>query len=144
MTFRTATNEIIQSTDGYEVRGRERDDGPTLRLRGRKAPVNKPLASAGDITDKGNDIFMSGDWGVVLQKGSPVWQAVRVAYHEAVNCYGTQGLVNLYKEKGIYNMYVKVSDGEAHDLCPQDEVEMETDGGGSGSAGGFPRQTRKS
>ena len=94
---------------------------------------------------KGNDIFMSGDWGAILQKGSPVWQAVRIAFHEAVNYRGQEGMVNLYKEKGIYNMYVKVNDDDCPpDLCPQDEVEMQADGGGDGSAGDFPRQTSKS
>ena len=108
-------------------------------MRGRKADVGKPLAAAGDITDKGNDIYMSGDFGWVIQKDSEIWWAMRQAFSSALVKHGQDNMVRLYKERGIYNMYIRPTAdvGEDVDLCAQDDLDM-----GNASSGNR-RQARK-
>ncbi|MEC7289019.1 MAG: hypothetical protein VXW22_02835, partial [Pseudomonadota bacterium] len=50
--FRAATGELVQGGGRLRVTG-ESEFGQRLGLKGWLAPVRKPLASAGEITDKG-------------------------------------------------------------------------------------------
>jgi hypothetical protein len=66
MTFRTATGEIVPSKGGMMYSGKD-EYGEGVNVRGTLAPVHKPLMSAGQLTSKGNDIFLFEDKGYILK-----------------------------------------------------------------------------
>ena len=60
--FRTATGEIVDGGNRREIRAVS-EFGAKFRLKGHTAPVHKPLLAAGESTDAGNDVWLSGDTG---------------------------------------------------------------------------------
>ncbi|CAK0894978.1 unnamed protein product, partial [Prorocentrum cordatum] len=122
LNFRTATGEIINSTEGYSIRGIT-EHQQLLKFKGVKAPVHKVLLSAGDVTGAGNDAFLMGDFGYIIHGNSPVHAELRAAFREIAARHSYEGIVTMYKERNVYNLYVNVNKDEegGHDLCPYDE-----------------------
>ena len=117
------------------------DWGQPVTLTGSLAPVHKPLASAGEITDRGHAIWLDGSSGFVLQAGSPVLQGMRDAFEKLSVQHQWAGCLQVNKEKGVYNMMLRVAGGHqkggaaaATELCPY------TVGGSSSSSSGGLRQ----
>ena len=89
-------------------------------LTGHSAPTNKPLIAAGSLTEKGSDVWMSGNGanskgiaGYIIRKDSDVQKEVRRAITSILNKYkpskveAPAGVIRLYKENGVYNFYMK-------------------------------------
>jgi len=98
--------------------------GQKLGLRGRIAPVHKPLLAAGEVTDKANAVWLDGDGGFVIHANSPAMREVRAAVEKAMAKHGGKGCFDLFKERGVYNTYVKIEqpvDG-TQDICPNEVV----------------------
>lgn len=123
LKFRTATGEIVPSSGSLTLRATgERNEN--LRFEGALAPVRKPLISAGDVTNKGNDMYYFGDEAYVILKGSKLQKIMRDAFIKAGK-NEMQDAVMMYKEKNIYNMYVRTPGhladspvGSPGDICP--------------------------
>lgn len=123
LKFRTATGEIIPSSGGLTLRAKgERNEN--IRFEGALAPIRKPLISAGDVTNKGNDMYYFGNEAYIIAKGSRLQQIMRDTFNKAA-----QDLINdtvtMYKEKNIYNVYVRTpghlagsTAGPPGDVCP--------------------------
>ena len=132
LKFRTATDEIVSGSGKLKLEAVD-EWGTAVRIPGAIGPVHKPLMAAGEVTDKGNDCWLSEDGGFVIQKGSQIQKAMRAAFEAAVQKYGYKGTVAVYKERGIYNMYVREKKPKK-DLCSYEQ------GGADASSSGGPRQ----
>ena len=98
-----------------------------MLVRGRHAPVHKPLLSAAELTRK-NDVYLFGDGGWAVSHRSKVADELRAALEAAVAKHGYDGCMSIYKEKNVYNMYMKMGSSssarggagrQAVDLCAQ-------------------------
>jgi len=107
VNFKTATGEIVPSKGGLTVVARD-EWGRQTRCVGSRAPVHKPLLAAGQVTDKGNSVWLSGDGGHIIEKGSYVQQCLQKAFDEAMKKEKGRGTLTVHKENGIYNLYVQV------------------------------------
>ena len=142
LRFKTATGEITESEGGYKVKGKS-ENGITVSFSGVKAPIHKPLISAGAVTDKGSDIFLSDSLGkhfpsgMVIVKGSPLAKALREWLHWAVPRFGPRCTIPVHKERGVYNVYIKTvsTETDAKSLCPV----LVTGGAAASTGKGFPR-----
>lgn len=128
--FRTATGEIVQSKGGLNLSARD-EWGRRMRFPGTLAPVHKPLLAAGQVTDKGNDIWFSGDDAYIIERDSHIQKLMQKTFHEAMLHTGGYGTLHAYKERGVYNLYVRperplagstAGPGTALDLCPGEPV----------------------
>ena len=63
--------------------------------------------SAGQVTDKGNSVWLAGDGGYILEKDSYVQKCVQMAFDKAIKDTKGHGAMKIYKENGIYNLYVQ-------------------------------------
>ena len=131
-TYRTATGELVEGQGSYVVRG-VGVWGHKLQMTGEKTHVHKPLLSVGDVTDKGHAVWMDGDAGYIIQRGSPILSEMRALFERTSERYSWDGVLDLKKERGVYNLYVQVEaskenrsndGGETIDVSPN---EMETD-----------------
>ena len=107
VNFKTATGEIVPSKGGLVLHARD-EWGRRTRCAGSRAPVHKPLLSAGQVTDKGNSVWLSGEGGYIIEKGSYIQKCMQKALDQAMKETDGQGTVETYKENGIYNLYMKV------------------------------------
>ena len=108
-------------------------------MTGEKTSVRKPLLSAGDVTDKGQALWLNGNVGYIIQKDSPVLTAMRTCFERVCEQYSWNGAIDLTKERGVYNLYVQVAGGDgsverAVDVSPN---ETEVDESGHRAPGGL-------
>jgi len=130
--FKTATGEVIDSAEGIRVKGKDQYQ-QKLEFKGVRAPVHKPLVAAGEVTDLGNDVYLYGTGGYVVHRASPIHAEMRTHFEWLLKKYDYQGIVDVTKERGVYNIYMEVQTGDeakdkaAHDkheikpLCPAEE-----------------------
>eukprot|EP00971_Amphidinium_carterae_P044495 875015-Amphidinium_carterae.1 len=83
------------------------------------------------MTSKGHSIWLNGEEGYILQKGSAIQEQMHKCFQQLVKqlLHRWGGSLELTKERGIYNVYVKVpkpSTQESVPLCPN-EMEVETE-----------------
>ena len=82
-------------------------------------------------------MWLSGNTGVIIPKGSEFQRRVRQAQRKIAHDLGTDTLVKMYKEKGVYNTYVWLDevDGSAkkepQDLNSGASVEVSSSSGNS-------------
>ena len=120
--YKTATGEMV------EGQGR-------FRMTGEKTSVNKPLLSAGDVTDKGHALWLDGNVGYIIQEDSPM----RTRFQRVCEQHSRNGAIDLTKERGENNLYVQVAGGDGNigqavDVSPN---EMEVDESGHRASGCF-------
>ena len=145
--FMTASGEEITSENNYKVTGTDEYD-MKLALNGRSTDVRKPLVSAGDVAGKGHDTFISDSGSYVIWRTSPAHQEIRSAILRILRKYKYERTTQLYKERNVYNLYVKVAkksdpaSGQTT-LCPADS-EGEDEGGEWTTAGAKSRRTGQS
>jgi hypothetical protein len=145
VNFKTATGEVVPSSGGLVLIARD-EWGRRTRCTGALAPVHKPLLAAGQVTDKGNSVWLSGDRGYIVEKGSYVQKCVQKAFDEAMKETSGRGTLEVYKENGIYNLYMQV-DVTAERSEPGVTLDLSA-GASQGSRvdprapGGFQRQGR--
>ena len=142
INFKTATGEIVPSKGGLVVLARD-EWGRRTRFTGLRAPVHKPLLAAGQVTDKGNSVWLSGDRGHIVEKDSHVQRCMQKAFDEAMKETNGRGTLEVYKERGIYNLYVQAEaptaapgSGATLDLC----VGTSSDSRAAPQVSGGPRQ----
>ena len=124
LRFRTASGEYISSSGGHRFAGSD-EFGQLIEVKGVKAPVHKPLLSAGEIASKGSDTFLMGDYGYIIHRDSPIRAELRKAFNELVHLYDHQGIVTMVKENNVYNLYLKANEGDdTKELCPADQPEQ--------------------
>ena len=139
-SYKTASGEIIPDKGakhplGYDAFGNLRN------LRGRVAPVRKPLVSASKVCGADNDIWLGSDGGYVIPKYGPIGVEMRKHFEHLVQKYGMQSLlpVYLHNEVFVFDYFLAPSSevGDAktsqQSLAPVDEAV----GGQQGS--GFTR-----
>ena len=128
--LKTASGEILEGGSSYRVEGTD-EYGESIGVNGIKAPVHKPLASAGRITDKGADAWLTKDGGYMIHANCPAQKEIRDAIERILKKHQYKNVTQLYKENGIYNFYVKgkvkttggtsrAGPSEAKDICGQE------------------------
>ena len=75
--------------------------------------MNKPLLAAGEIGNRW-DAFLQSDGGVLVPKDGLIGRGMRKEFQRLKRKHGIQETVALYKEKGVYNMYMKEKPGMRH------------------------------
>ena len=99
------------------------------KMKGSVADVRKPLAPAGERSGN-NDALLFEDGGYLLPKTGPIAVALRKELQTLMNVHGTDKVMQLRKEKGLYNFYLQVKD-----MTELSAVEK----GASKATGSFPR-----
>ena len=135
VTYKTATAELVESAGGIKVKGQEFSSGQMIEVKGMRAPVHKPLLAAGDVTNKGSDIYLWNDGGYIITKSSPILADLRACFAKSIAKHGTKGMVEACKEGNVYNVYLKVKSEN-----PSGEAQSLNANTASGSGG--PRQDR--
>ena len=140
--FRTATGEYVEGGRDVQVTATDEYD-QKVRFKAVATGVHKPLLSAGEIVDKGNMILLYADGGYLFKADSALGNAVRRKFEEKASKTDYKGTVRLHKQRGVYNLKVKLDpecSTATHDLCGQ---EADDRGGAaassSGGAGGGSR-----
>ena len=92
------------------------------------ATVRKPLLPTGQVSDNGHDIWVSGDNANIIARNSKIPMAMRNALVRALRKYDGKDTVQVYKDRGVYNMNVRVQHGDRRakkkngkDLCATEE-----------------------
>ena len=75
-------------------------------MSGSVTDVHKPLGSGSAIA-KNSDAYLWDTGGVIIPRGSAVAKGLCQEYHRLVNLYGNAGAIQLHREGGLYNYYVK-------------------------------------
>ena len=121
--FRTATGEIVEVDERLKVDATDEWNRP-IKISGNLGPVTKPLLSAGEVTNKGSDIFLSdadGGCNFLIAAGSEVQAEIRASIWEILERHRYRDAVPLRKEKNVYNVWMKTgrreSDRGALDLA---------------------------
>ena len=148
--FKTATGECVRSGSVLTVSG-EDAWGQTVRVKGHTAPVHKPLAAASDVTKNGGVVVLTRDGGYMIHEKSPLKARLEKSVSQVLAGGGYAGTTPLYKERGVYNFYVRLGRG-AFGLSPLegatgDEKMGDTSaaaasGGSASSSGGRRRGTQ--
>ena len=114
MKFKTATGEIVHSSGDIKLDAWD-EWGGKVRFPGTLAPVHKPLLAAGQLTDKGNDVWVSGDSAFILGKGSKIQKLMRETFRKAMAEHEGAQTIGAYKENGVYNVYVQPAKAKGGD-----------------------------
>ena len=94
--------------------------------------MHKLLAPAGEMSEN-NDISLTKQGGWVVNHKSKAHKEINETVEHILNKHGHHGVVRVYKEASIYNMYMKEQKAghvdanearvlRAQDMCPQDQV----------------------
>ena len=87
--------------------------GQRLGMKGVLAPVCKPLLSVGEVTTKGGAAIMLDDLGYLLTPHSSILKDLRSWLAEEVSKAKHGHVVELHKERNVYNLYVQGTTSEA-------------------------------
>ncbi|CAK0892249.1 unnamed protein product, partial [Prorocentrum cordatum] len=116
-THRIATGELVEGQGRFKIRGVDAW-GHNLQMVGEQTSVHKPLLSVGDVTDKGHAVWLDGDAGYIFQRGSPIPDEMRAVFSK----YSWGGVIELNKERGVYNLYVQVETGTPNGTSGGDDT----------------------
>ena len=120
VTFRTASGELLPAGEGWTCGGEDTKQ-QKVKLTGVKAPVHKILMSAGDTTDNGNLILLMDQLGYVVHRSSPIARELRKILPKLLKKHQSKGVVDVIKEKGVYNMYLDIHDEDTSTDVIMDE-----------------------
>ena len=106
-----------------------------VALNGRKTDVRKPLVSATGVEEKGHDAFLSETGRYIIWKGSPAQREIREAVARILAKHDFARTTQLYKERGVYNIYLKVAETGSdpvpgprrEELCPLTKTTSSSD-----------------
>ena len=138
-SFRTATGECVPGEEHLRVQGAG-EWGQTLGFQGWTTGVRKPLVAAGEVTAKDNIVLLDGQGGHVIGNKF-LKEQIRWAVKNALE-WDHSNVVPVHKEKGIYNMYLKVKGNKTDTIketCPYDD-EQQNDADMPPSSSGGPRR----
>ena len=68
----------------------------------------RPLASAAQMLNAGRIAFMDKDGGLVIPDTSAFGRELTECYYRLLEKYGVTGCLPLYKEKQVYNFYLRL------------------------------------
>ena len=111
--YKTATVEMVARRGRFCVRCQSAWRR-LLQMTGEKTSVRKPLSSAGNVTDKGHALWLDGNVGYIIQKDSPILTAMRMCFRRVFEQHSWNGAIDLTKERGVYNLYVRVGGGDGN------------------------------
>ena len=86
--------------------------GPQLHMTEEKTSVQKPLLSAGDVTNKGHALWFGRKRWLHHPKDSPNLTAMRTCFRRVCEQHSWNGAIDLTKERGVYNLCVQVAGGD--------------------------------
>ena len=130
-TYMAATGEVVDAGNRCVFTGCD-EYNTQLKLKGERAPVHKILVSAGECTLKGNDTFLSENGSWIILRDTSVWREVRAAISKIAEKHQYAGMVPLYLERNVFNMYLRPDKTNAgKPLCPAEAAS---------SSSGFPRR----
>ena len=117
--FRTATGERLEAKRRVRVGGRG-EWGQQIGLRGWETQVRKPLVAAGEVTDAGSLIVLDQKTGHIIGNEELKWKMRKLIETELAK--DASNVVPVHKEKGVYNMYVKVQ-AKGGDICAAEDLD---------------------
>ena len=82
------------------------EQGLRRGMSGSFTDVHKPLGS-GSALAKNADTYLWDTGGVIIPRESPVAKGLCEEYDRLVKLYGNRGEIQLHREGGLYNYYVK-------------------------------------
>ncbi len=103
---------------------------------------HKALVSAAEVCDTSQDIWLGTDGGMILPTDGPIAKGLRREFEKLKEQYGLDGVIPVYKEKGVFNFDIWVA---------QEDKKIETEGAKSiapleestaMAPPGFPRQVK--
>ena len=106
-TYKAATGELTQDEGGIKMKA-EDEYGQMRGIAGRIADIHKPLLAAGECTDKEQDIWLTHNGGWVLARNSEVGKKIQRLL-EAEARKERHQMMPVYKERGVFNVYVKLN-----------------------------------
>ena len=107
--FKIANGSYVPSLGNHRFRA-VAEDGIPRTFTASVADVHKPLISAGQLLAKGHIAIMDGDGGLIVPESTAFGKEMRAAYERLLAKYGTSGAITLYKERGVYNYYLKMKE----------------------------------
>jgi hypothetical protein len=115
--YKTASSEMISDFGAAKVTGE--DESSNMRnIKGRIATVHKPLVSAATTADLGYDAWLGGEFSVLVPRKGPLGRELASAVERILTKHGWGTTVPLYKERGVYNFYLKMErKGTGAQLC---------------------------
>lgn len=132
-TFKCANGENMESGDAFKMLGYD-EFGNGLSVKGLLVDgVTKPLVAPGQLTERGHDVWMSGDSGCIVKQGTKLHKELRTAVDRILNKHRWAGTLPLYVENGTYRFYLKGAEAapkQKADMCPQEEVTPSSSSGG--------------
>ncbi|CAK0830015.1 unnamed protein product [Prorocentrum cordatum] len=112
----TASGERIQDYGGVRLHCKDENDARRC-ITGRRSDVRKILASASQVCEKGRQlIWLSADGGYVIPKDGRIGKMLQKELDRLVRRFGDDSLLPVYRERGVYNFYMKVE--RAEDIAP--------------------------
>ena len=128
------------------------DERRTRRnMHGHVTHVRKPLVSAGEVS--GNyDSFRTNKGGTLVPRNSAISREMRRHFHRLLQWHGGDGLIQLYRENNVYNLYAKVEEvslasleghGAAGSTAPHEGGSGSSQGGAAGSSRAPVRETSR-
>ena len=107
-SYKTASNELIQDEGPLKVKA-EDQYGQLRAIPGKILPVHKPLASAGQFADAGHYGWLTDKGGWIIPGSAAASRTIdKVLAKEAKKA--NHKMLPVYKEKGVYNFYVKIGE----------------------------------
>ena len=106
VTYKTAIGELVPGYGSGHLGGTD-ENTKYWKLGGEFTDVHKILVSAGAVHNKGHFSWLEAGGGYVIPIGSKVGKELRDAQREILDKYGTQELLPLWEENGVYNFYLK-------------------------------------
>ena len=120
--FKTASGEHISDEGPVRFVGIDELDNQR-KLGGRLADVHKPLMSAAEVCDAGQDLWVGTDGGYLIPRYGPIGRGLRAEFEKLCKRHGRGTLLPVYKENNVFNVYMKLSEAAvAKDVCAGDVV----------------------
>ena len=136
-SYKTASGESIPDHGGLKLRGR--DESNLLRtITGRVTDVHKPLTSASQCLGGGNQLcWLDSDGGWIIPRGGVIGKALENELQRLIQKHGSERLLPVYQEKGVYNFYLQIEGREELNAVGGSTTASSSSASGSG---GFHRQ----
>ena len=148
-SFKTASGESIPDYGGLKLKALD-ESGLKRTANGRVTDVHKALISASQCLGKGGQLcWLDGDGGWIIPRREAIGWALEKQLEKLIAKHGSERLLPIYQENGVYNFYLKVegkdeintvgstanSQASSNAASGQEKIRQGTD---------FHRQTRQS
>ena len=118
------------------------ENGVHRKIGGKVTQVHKVLASASRINRDGKqNAWLTADGGYLIPTTGPIAVGMEKELKKLMKQHGSETLLPLYVEKGVYNFYLKIKDGEPVQALDVAGVGSPAQQGKQQSGVGSPAQT---